>query len=90
MSDKIAEEIFAVADKFSLPELKKIAEKCLVDHLTVENVIERAELSDIFEATSLEQAAVKFIVNNIDAVFEKSDIRKLPDHLLLKVCKGGK
>jgi len=90
MEDQIAQELFAVADKFSLPDLKKLAEKCLIEHLAVENVVERAELADIFEASNLEKAAVKFIVTNIDAVFEKSDIRKLPDSILLKVIKGGK
>jgi len=90
MDDQIAQELFAVADKFSLPELKKLAEKCLIDHLTVENVVERAELADIFEASNLEKATVRFIVTHIDAIFEKSDVRKLPDSILLKVIKGGK
>ena len=90
MDDKIAQEIFAVADKFSLPDLKKIAEKCLIDHLSVENVVERAEMADIFEASNLEKATIRFIISNMDAVFEKSDVRKLPDSILLKVCKGGK
>jgi len=90
MDDKISQEVFAVADRFTLPDLKKIAERCMIENLTAENVVERAEIAEIFEALSLERATIKFIINNIDEVFAKSDMRKLPDGILLKVCKGRK
>jgi len=90
MDENIAQELFAVADKFSLFDLKKLAEKCMMDHLTVGNVVERAELAEIFEASTLERATIKFMISNIDAVFAKSDIRRLSDNILLKVCKGAK
>ena len=90
MDDKISQEVFAVADRFTLPDLKKIAERCMIENLTAENVVERAEIAEIFEALSLERATIKLIINNIDEVFAKSDLRKLPDGILLKVCKGRK
>ena len=90
LDEKIAQEILTVADKFSLPDLKKVAEKCLIDRLTVGNVAERAHLAETSKAGDLEKAIVKFIVDNLDAVFEKHDAESLPQPIFLQVCKGGK
>ena len=90
LKDQAAAELFKVADRYGVPKLKDEAEKCLVKHLTLENVMERAKMAVESNSKELENAVVRFAVKEIDEISKREDLRSFSKGILLKICKGGK
>ena len=90
LEEEVALELFQVADKFLVGELKDVCEEYLVKHLRVDNVIDRAILGNLVDSSKLIKAATNLIMKHIDELFEKDDIRRLPNPILKSICKGGK
>ena len=76
-----------IADKYRIPQLKSICSTFLITCLTVKNVVDISILANSTGSTDLEKATVKFIKENLEAVFEHDDIKKLPYTTLFDVCK---
>ena len=90
LKEDVALELYKAADKFVVPGLKTVCEDFLIKHLKVENVIERAILANMVDSVKLVDATIDFIIANIDEIFEKDDIRRLPNQILRAICKDKK
>ena len=87
LKEETATTLLMIADKYCVPQLKLACAKFLISCLTVKNVIDISILAHTADAQELEKATVKFIVKNLEAVFEQNDIKKLPYPTLFEVCK---
>ena len=87
LTEEIANALISVADKYNIPQLKSACSTFLASCLTVKNVVDISILAHKVDAHELEKATVRFIVKNVDAVFDENDIKKLPYPILRDVCK---
>ena len=87
LKNGIAMELLKVTNKYSLPKLKIEAEKCLVNSLTVENILDRAKLAVEHNARDLETAVVKYIAKNFVEVRKREELKGFPDSINDRVEK---
>ena len=71
-----AADILVAAEKYALVDLKKMCEESLCVHLTVENVLDMMDLSDLHNAANLRATALKFIVENAKEVSAQKEWRE--------------
>ena len=83
--EEVAFELFQISDKYRIPALRDACAKYLKNCLSPENVVDIAIMANRNEAKQLEEAAIKYMVQNIAIVFEKSDPTKLPKSVLYKL-----
>ncbi|KAK2976277.1 hypothetical protein RJ640_019760, partial [Escallonia rubra] len=62
----IAQDLLRAADQYLLEGLKRLCEYAIAQDISVENVSLMYELSEAFNATSLTQACILFILENFD------------------------
>lgn len=62
--DKMAEELFQLADKYNISNLKKICEEILIKKLSLDNACRLLMLADLHSANDLKKACIKFIFEN--------------------------
>ena len=86
MDEDIARDLFEASEKYALPELMRICEDFLINHITVENVVDTINLAEKFEANNLRNAALKFLADgNFKKVFDKEGSMRLKNTTLLEI-----
>ena len=71
-----AANILVAAEKYALVDLKQMCEESLCVHMTVENVLDMMDLSDLHNAANLRATALKFIVENAKEVSAQKEWRE--------------
>ncbi len=89
LDEDLALELLIVADKYLLGRLKTLCEKYLVHRITVENVIEVINISDLHGAHYLKESALDFMLGNRERIIETQDIAKMSKNLLIELYKRG-
>jgi len=85
LDENLALELIHLADKYSVPDLKKLCEQCLSICLDIENYVKIAQLAELLDTTSLREATVAFIAKNVKKLKERSDFDGISDNLLRDV-----
>uniref|UniRef100_A0A8D8BLS4 Protein roadkill n=1 Tax=Culex pipiens TaxID=7175 RepID=A0A8D8BLS4_CULPI len=62
---KLAHELLAAADKYSLEKLRRMCETHLMGHLEQETILKTLVLADLYHAQELKDHAIQFICENI-------------------------
>jgi len=89
LDEGLALELLTVADKYLLRRLKTLCEKYLVHRITVENVIEVINISDLHGANYLKESALDFMLGNRERIIETQDITRMSKNLLIELYKRG-
>ncbi|CAD5216534.1 unnamed protein product [Bursaphelenchus xylophilus] len=63
-ADKMASDLLALADRFQVNVLKKIAEKSMKKMMSVKNVCATLTMADLYSANELKDEALNFIADN--------------------------
>jgi len=85
LDENLALDLIQQADKYSVPDLKKLCEQCLSVCLSSENYVKIAQLAELLDANSLREAAVSYIAKNVKELKERSDFSGISDHMLKDV-----
>ena len=85
LDEALALELLTQADKYSVPELKKICETYLSRHISPGNYMKIANLSELVEADSLKESVVKYIAKNIKRLKKRQDFNEISDHVMREV-----
>eukprot|EP00899_Mesostigma_viride_P018252 jgi/Mesvir1/26428/Mv16117-RA.2 len=64
VTPEIAHELLRAADQYLLGGLKRLCERALAEHLTMENVVDVYELAETFHADALRNMCVLFFLEN--------------------------
>ncbi len=78
---KVAQSLFAAADKYNIRDLKEVCEKSMTDSMSVDNVCSLLLLGHDHASTFLKEKALDFIANNVSAVTRSDgwkDVSALP------------
>jgi len=70
--ENIAEDLLLAANKYALEELKVECVRVLEGKLNTENVIEMLIVADQYDAQSLKEAALAFLVKRLDVFMDKN------------------
>lgn len=87
VNEEISWDLFEAADKYLLLDLRKICEEFLMNDIKADNVVQVINLAEEYESEALKKAAMKYVADNMDLVFEVADIYKLKKCTLLEICK---
>ena len=74
-----ARTVIVAADKYQMAELKKSCEDILVTELTDETAADLLLLADKVSASTLKDAALRYITGNVKAMVKSAEINKLSD-----------
>lgn len=77
--ENIADDLLAVADKYSLEELKGMCEETIADNLSSENVVECLKLADVCNAPNLKRQVLDFIVLNVNDLLDLPEFKTIGD-----------
>ncbi|KAI3454300.1 hypothetical protein Pfo_010963 [Paulownia fortunei] len=72
-------KMLAAADQFELKRLKKICESRILERVSGESVAYMLHLADLYHATELKAACLKYAAGNQDAVMESDGCRYLKE-----------
>jgi len=86
LTEGVAVALLQIADKYRIPQLKSICSNFLTC-LTGKNVVDISIFANTAGSTDLEKATVKFIKENLEAVFKSSDIKRLAYSTLFDICR---
>eukprot|EP01121_Diplochlamys_sp_Union-15-3_P000694 TRINITY_DN10580_c0_g1_i1.p1 TRINITY_DN10580_c0_g1~~TRINITY_DN10580_c0_g1_i1.p1 ORF type:complete len:442 (+),score=65.32 TRINITY_DN10580_c0_g1_i1:90-1415(+) len=82
-------ELFQAADKYSLPRLKHLCERFMLDNISLENVCTMLEAADQLQATLLRGECIRWILKYFPQVLESEQILSLPRRLLKEVNQAA-
>lgn len=68
LDDTKAMELYAIAAKYVVPEMKSICEEMIMENLDASNAIETFDLANLYNATAMKQAAFDEIKNMMPGV----------------------
>jgi len=66
--DAVAKELFVAADQYQLIKLKQLCEEKLSSTIDVDNCIDLLVLGELHQASSLKEAALKFVAQNMEEI----------------------
>lgn len=72
-----AMELFQSADRFCIPRLKTMCEKCMLQSITVENAAYIFHAADSHSATALRRKALKFILSHFEDVSKTESFEEM-------------
>ncbi|KAG6434976.1 hypothetical protein SASPL_106621 [Salvia splendens] len=81
----IAQDVLRAADQYLLEGLKHLCECTIAQHISVENISVKYELSDAFNATSLRHACILFVLENYDKLCVMPWYGELIQRILLEM-----
>ena len=84
LNDKLARELFELADKWSMVTLLQDCERFLMETLSVENFYEISVLAEKLWASKLTDALVDFGLKNLEELEKSEDLYKIPQSILVK------
>ncbi|KAK1426674.1 hypothetical protein QVD17_15351 [Tagetes erecta] len=79
---EIAQDLLRAADQYLLEGLKRLCEYTIAQDILVDNVSLMYDLSEAFNAVSLRNACILFVLENFDKLNAKSWYRDLITHIL--------
>ncbi len=82
LNDKMAIELLQQADKYSIPDLKKICESYLMENLKPENYVWVGQMAELLDIGSLREAVVGYIAKNIKTLRQEKEFEEISDGLL--------
>jgi len=85
LDEDLALDLIQQADKYSVPDLKKLCEQFLPVHLSPDNYVKLANLAELLDATLLREAAVTYIAKNVRELKERQDFQDISDNILRDV-----
>jgi len=85
LTEKIALELFEVADKYMQNELAGLCEEFLSKNLRFDNLVFMIEFADKFEAIFVKDAIIEFIIRNLEEIKSNQAKYKVPDSYLWEV-----
>jgi len=78
----MAIELLQQADKYSIPDLKKICESYLMENLKPENYVWVGQMAELLDIGSLREAVVGYIAKNIKTLRQEKEFEEISDGLL--------
>lgn len=75
-----AERLLFAADKYALPNLKRLCEEALSNNLTMDNCLKILLIADRYSASVLKQDTIKFTVKHFREINAKPDFQSLIDN----------
>ncbi|KAL5561677.1 hypothetical protein UlMin_031424 [Ulmus minor] len=84
----IAQDVLRAADQYLLDGLKRICEYAIAQDISVENVSLMYELSEAFNATSLRQSCILFILEQFDKMSIKPGYTRLIKQILPEIRRS--
>lgn len=84
LNEKLARELFELADKWSLVTLFQDCERFFMETLSVENFYETSVLTERLWASKLTDALVEFGIKNLEELEKSEDLHKIPQSILVK------
>jgi len=85
LDEELAFDLIQQADKYSIPDLKRLCEECLSVYISPDNCARIANLAELLDAASLRDATVAFIAKNIKELKERSDFAEISNNMLKDV-----
>jgi hypothetical protein len=87
LNQDIARDLFIESDKYSLPGLKKICEDFLASQMTPENALDILKFAEKYNAASLREATLIFIMKSFEKVFEGEGSLELDYSTFLEIFR---
>jgi len=87
LTEEIASELLGIADQYLLPELRKVCEEYLVECLTFENLAQRVEEAEFYQAQILREGAIVFTIKNLEMLSRSEEKDKLSKEFIVAVIK---
>jgi len=84
------ENLLVAADVLGLSEVVVLAQKYLVEDLSIENLVKRTKILNglaFKNCKELEKGIVRYMVRNLDLVFKRDDVMEIPSEIFYQVCK---
>ncbi|KAM1001479.1 hypothetical protein ACFX15_007654 [Malus domestica] len=82
----IAQDLLRAADQYLLEGLKRLCEHAIAQDICVENLSLMFELSEAFNAMSLQQACILFLLEQFEELVEKPWYPTLVDRVIPDIC----
>ena len=73
--ESLAVDILSTAEKYSLLKLKTNCQRYLISQLSIDNVLNYSSLANTYNAKTLKDATVKFIISNCNRIIETSEFK---------------
>ena len=86
----LALDLVLLSDQYSLPGLKEVCEGFLCQCLSIDNFVIIAQISDEAKSSTLTDAIIGFIRENVSSINERDDLFDLPKSILLACLFKGK
>ncbi|OMP05069.1 BTB/POZ-like protein [Corchorus olitorius] len=83
----IAHELLGAADQYLIDGLKRTCEYAIAQDISVENVSEMYELAEAFNAMTLQEACILFILEQIERLSTKPWYRRLIERIIPDIRK---
>ncbi len=87
LTEEVAAELLGIADQYLLPDLRKECEDYLVECLTFENLAQRLEEAEFYQAQILREGAIVFTIRNLEKLSQSEVKEKLPKEFIVAVIK---
>jgi len=85
LDNKLAMDLFILANKWRYVELERVCEQYLVENLSMENVLEVSSIANSLEIERLGECVLDFIIKNTDRLKENGDLCKFEYTILVDV-----
>lgn len=82
--ERLAIELFELADKWSLMSLLQECERFLIENLSVANFFEMSVLAEKFWTSKLMNAVVEFGLKNLEELEKREDFFQVPQCVLVR------